>query len=177
MAGQGQDLKQGVYRSPPDFMAVVRYHFPFFFDLAASHENTQAPNFWTEKENSLSRSWHNINVVSPGGWLWLNPPYGNIGEWAEKCAEESKAGAKILFLVPAGVGSNWYADHVHGNAEIRALRPRLVFDFLYPIDYKGRDGKPSPKAGKRNTDPYPKDLILCLFDYARKPVFHPWKWK
>lgn len=173
MAGQGEDLKQGVYRTPTDFMAVVRAEFgPLAWDLAASADNAQAPQYLTETEDSLAadRPWRRL-----GGWLWLNPPYGNIGKWAAKAAEEARHGAQILFLVPAAVGSNWYAESLHGQAEIRFLRPRLVFDFLYPLDYKDRKGNPSPKAGKPNKDPYPKDLLLAVFG-RRRPFLWPFPW-
>jgi phage N-6-adenine-methyltransferase len=174
MADQGQDMKQGVYKSPSAFMGVVRQEFPLTWDLAACPDNAQAVQYLTETENSLAadRPWRRL-----GGWLWLNPPYGNIGAWAAKCAEESRHGARILFLVPAAVGSNWYADHVHDRAEVRFLRPRLVFDFLYPLDYKDKDGNPSPKAGKPNKDPYPKDLLLAIYDRRVKPHTRPWDWK
>jgi phage N-6-adenine-methyltransferase len=175
MAGQGQDMKQGVYKTPAAFMAMVRMEFgPLTWDLAACRDNTQAGQYLTETDNSLSedRPWRRL-----GGWLWLNPPYGNIGAWAAKCAAESEAGAKILFLVPASVGSDWYAEHVHEKAEVRYLRPRLAFEFLYPLDYKDKHGNPSPKAGMPNKDPYPKDLLLAIYDRERRPRAFPWDWR
>lgn len=193
MAGQGQDLKQGVYRTPAEFMAVVRREFPLCFDLAASPENAQAAAFLTEADDSLARSWSAYMPADRGAWLWLNPPYSDINSWARKCAAEMQNGAKILFLVPASVGSDWYADWIHGTAEIRFLRPRLVFDFLYPLDYmdattrrlnasralQGLDPVPCPKAGQPNRDPYPKDLMLAIFDLdnPRPKVGYPWRWK
>lgn len=175
MAGQGQDMKQGVYKSPSAFMGVVRTEFgPLTWDLAASKENTQAGQYLSEADDSLSpdRPWRRL-----GGWLWLNPPYGNIGAWAKKCAEESAAGAKILFLVPASVGADWYRQYVHPNAEVRFLNGRLAFEFLYPEDYKDSKGNLSPKAGKMNTDPYPKDLLLAIFDRNRYATAYPWDWR
>lgn len=181
MAGQGEDLKQGVYRTPRDFMTVTREEFgPLAWDLAASADNAQALQYLTETDNALAldRPWRRL-----GGWLWLNPPYSHIAPWAAKAAEEARHGAQILFLVPAAVGSNWYADSLHGQAEIRFLRPRLVFEFLYPEDYRDKKGNLSPKAGKLNTDPYPKDLLLAVFDGMQRdlgvdpPPATPWNWK
>lgn len=171
-------MKQGVYKTPDNFMQVVRDEFgPLTWDLAASADNTQAGQYLSEADDSLAadRPWRRL-----GGWLWLNPPFGNIGLWAAKCAEEARHGAKILLLVPAAVGSTWYADYVHDQAEVRFLRPRLVFDFIYPLDYKDSKGNPSPKAGQRNKDPYPKDLMLCIYDrdcpWELGPAA-PWDWK
>lgn len=179
---QGIDLKQGVYRTDPEFMEFINGKYKIIGDLAASDDNFQAPLYITEKENSLSADWkefYYICVNSEGdGYLWLNPPYDDIGEWARKCAYAMMEDVKILFLVPAGVGTNWYRKHVEDFARVDLLNGRLVFDFLYPEEYIDKStakknielvkqGLPtffSPKAGKRNTDPYPKDMILCEYN-------------
>jgi hypothetical protein len=89
--------------------------------------------------------------------LWLNPPFDPISPWAIKCAVSapirSSMSRKILFLVPASVGSEWYAQHVHENALVLLLRPRLSFD------------------GK---NPYPKDCLLAV--YGERPGVECWKW-
>lgn len=198
MPSQGIDLKQGVYRTDPNFMAVVKETRPLIGDLAADDGNFQSPLYLTEKEDSLSCDWKEFYEVcreSQGdGWLWLNPPYDNIGKWAEKCAKASMEGVKILFLVPAGVGSNWYRKYVEDFAKVDLLNGRLVFDFLYPETYidsatakKNLElislGQPtilSPKAGKRNTDPYPKDMILASYDCEiplEERLARTWDWK
>jgi phage N-6-adenine-methyltransferase len=170
---QGTDLKEGVYRTDPMFMGVLKKDYPISFDLAASADNAQHRRFFTEADDALSMYWHEI-----GGWLWLNPPYDNIGQWAEKCAVEASMGAKILFLVPASVGSNWYRNYVEDFAKPIFLTGRLVFEFRYPIDYmdrktikinqaralEGLDPIPCARAGQMNTDPYPKDLMLAVYD-------------
>jgi phage N-6-adenine-methyltransferase len=198
MPSQGNDLKQGVYRTDPEFMAVIREKYRIIGDLAASDDNAQAPLYLTEKEDSLSVNWkefYEICVNSEGeGWLWLNPPYDNIGKWSAKCAMASFEGVKILFLVPAGVGSNWYRKYVEDFASVDMLNGRLVFDFLYPEDYmdaatkkknieRAKEGLPpefSPKAGKLNTDPYPKDMILCEYDLSvplAERLSRTWAWR
>jgi phage N-6-adenine-methyltransferase len=128
--------------------AVVARFGPIDVDLAASEHNTKATTFISEATNSLSVSW----VIS--GRLWLNPPFDNITPWAMKCAEESRKGASILFLTPASIGSEWFANYVFPFARVLALRPRLSFD------------------GK---NPYPKDCILSV--YPGGPGLELWKWK
>jgi phage N-6-adenine-methyltransferase len=175
---QGTDLKQGVYRTDPEFMEYIRGKYKIIGDLAAGDDNFQAPLYLTEKEDALSVNWrefYEICMASEGeGYLWLNPPYDDIGAWAQKCAYAVMEGVKILFLVPAGVGTNWYRKYVEDFARVDLLNGRLVFEFLYPEDYMdkkttkanalrlvdGLDPIPCAKAGKRNTDPYPKDMIL-----------------
>jgi phage N-6-adenine-methyltransferase len=185
MPRQGEDLKQGVYRTDPNFIeGYIAPKYKIIGDLAADENNFLSPLYLTEKEDSLTCNWMDFYEVcreSQGeGYLWLNPPYGDIRAWAQKCANASMDGVKILFLVPAAVGSNWYRKYVEDFARVDLLNGRLVFDFLYPEDYmdratakknieRAKEGlEPifSPKAGKRNTDPYPKDLMLDVYDPA-----------
>lgn len=198
MPTQGIDLKQGVYRTDPQFMAIINEKYHIIGDLAASADNAQAYLFLTEAEDSLSVDWkefYEICANSEGeGWLWLNPPYDNIDKWAAKCAMAAADGVKILFLVPASVGSNWYRKYVEDFAVVDLLNGRLVFDFLYPEDYmdkatakknierakEGLQPEFSPKAGKRNTDPYPKDMLLAEFDFSvpmADRLARTWNWR
>ncbi len=198
MPSQGTDLKQGVYRTDPAFMAVIKEKYKIIGDLAADENNFQTSLYLTEKEDSLSVDWkefYDICANSEGeGWLWLNPPYDNIGKWAAKCALSMAQGVKILFLVPAGVGSNWYRKYVEDFSCVEFLNGRLVFEFLYPEDYmdratakknieRSKEGLPpefSPKAGKLNTDPYPKDLLLAEYDLSvplEDRTARTWNWR
>ncbi len=198
MPTQGTDLKQGVYRTDPAFMAVIKAKYRIIGDLAASTDNAQAYLYLTEAEDSLSVDWkeyYEICVNSEGdGWLWLNPPYDNIDKWAAKCVHAQAQGVKILFLVPASVGSNWYRQYVEDFACVDLLNGRLVFDFLYPEDYmdkktikinkeraeQGLEPVPCAKAGKRNTDPYPKDMLLAEYDESvtlEDRLARTWAWR
>ncbi len=136
------------YGTPWEFVDAVEARFgPIAFDLAASADNARYPKYYTESDDSLSVNWHHLR-----GMLWLNPPYKRIGPWAKKCAIESAKGARIAMLVPASVGSNWFADHVFNKALL--LRPRMSFD------------------GKHS---YPKDLLLAC--YGEPVGLELWKWK
>lgn len=142
------------YSTPQDFFnAVVRKFGSIMFDLAADDQNTKATRWFTEEQDSLKQDWYKIK---PAGLLWLNPPFGDIEPWAKKCHDESRQAATILFLTPASVGSNWFADYVLGHAKILALNPRLSFD------------------GK---NAYPKDLMLSVFGNTIKPCFGIWRWR
>ncbi len=135
-------------------MAAARRRFGHLaWDLAAHKDNAQCRCYISEKENSLSVDWHDL--ATREDWLWLNPPFDNIAPWAEKCTFESARGAKILFLVPASVGSLWYHDHVHNKAMVYALTGRMSFDGVAP---------------------YPKDCILCAYGYGAAG-FTTWKWR
>jgi phage N-6-adenine-methyltransferase len=139
------------YATPLEFLASVkrRFDIPFFtWDLAASASNTVASSCYTEAGDSLSRDW---NIIADD--MWLNPPFADIRPWAEKCAGYVGHG-RIFFLVPAAVGSNWYAQHVHNRALVLLLNGRLSFD------------------GK---NPYPKDCLLAV--YGMTPGYEVWRWR
>lgn len=145
--------------TPDDFReaVVMRFGAPTF-DLAASADNyfSKEGDYWGMVDNSLNKDWVSTFLL-PMNVLWLNPPYENIKVWAEKCAHYAQnAFGKILFLVPASVGSKWFAEHVEGKAQVLALRPRIQF------------------VGHET--PYPKDLVLCVYCCGLSG-FQTWKWK
>lgn len=139
------------YATPPDFMDAVRLRYgPISFDLAAHAGNTKHERYYTEENNSLVQPWHKLD-----GLLWLNPPFADIAPWAAKCAQESRLGARILFLVPASVGSNWFRDHVYGHAAVSFLNGRISFDGIAP---------------------YPKDCLLAYYCGGTAMV-GVWTWR
>jgi phage N-6-adenine-methyltransferase len=148
------------YSTPKDFIDAVKGRFgitEFAYDLAAEVENTKAKHFFCEEEDSLAQDWSKLS-----GDLWLNPPYSRIGPWAQKCAETPIANIhentcinrRIFFLVPAAVGSNWFADYVDGKALVLLLNGRLSFDGIAP---------------------YPKDNLLAV--YGEWPGYEVCRWR
>jgi phage N-6-adenine-methyltransferase len=140
------------YQTPKNFMAAVHQRYGHItWDLAADSENHQADRYYTIQDDSLKRPWHKLD-----GLLWLNPPFKNIGDWAEKCYLESlEDQVSILFLVPNSTGANWFRDFVHNKAYVNLLNGRLTF------------------VGCK--DPYPKDMILAHFGAG--PGYGVWDWK
>lgn len=139
--------------TPPEFLSAVTARFgPIDFDLAADESNHVVADWYGPgsryANESLQQQWDQWP-----GLLWLNPPYGNIGEWAEKCA--SCKVATIAFLVPASVGTNWFSRYVDRKAMVLFLSPRLTF------------------VG--HTQSYPKDLMLCMYGYPAG--YECWRWK
>jgi DNA N-6-adenine-methyltransferase (Dam). len=143
------------YQTPEDFRrAVVDRFGPIHCDLAATRENKFGVYHIAEDEDSLSADWW-LYSGTLGRLLFLNPPFRDIAPWAEKCAIESARGARILFLTPASVDSNWWRDYVHGRAWVDFLSPRLCFD------------------GK---DPFPKPCSLSCFNVCGIG-YGTWRWK
>lgn len=142
------------YATPREFIDAVQAKFgSIAFDLAAERETSVTGPLacFTKEDDALEQEW----AGEIRDWLWLNPPFGDIGSFAEKCAAESAKGARILMLVPASIGSNWFRDHVLGKAMVFGLNPRMSFD------------------GK---SPYPKDLMLCVYANGVHG-FDQWRWK
>ena len=122
------------------------------FDLAADESNAVCPNYYDEESDALAHDWTCLTGV-----LWLNPPFGDIPRWAAKCKASAGPGRRILLLTPASIGTNWFAEHVHGSALVLGLNPRLKF------------------GGEKNA--YPKDLMLSVWADPSWNKFDVWRWK
>ena len=145
------------YGTPWEFIHAVERMLginAFTMDLAASATNAKAQRYLTARNDALAHPWR--AHVRRHDWCWLNPEFGVIAPWVEKCATEKPRGLRVATLLPAGVGTNWFAEHVEGQAHVLLLRPRLVF------------------VGE--TAPYPKDLMLCLYDGPRVGC-STWDWR
>lgn len=148
--------------TPWKFIGAVEEKFgPLTVDLAASDTNHKAKLWITEAENSLVQGWNapswRIFAEGQQPLLYLNPPFTNITPWARKCAEEVQLGARILLLVPGSIGANWLWDWVMPYADVYSVG-RMVFDDCWDKD------------GKLITTVYPKDLILCHYEWRRKDL-------
>lgn len=124
------------YVTPDEFIAAVlrKYRIAAFdCDLAASAENTKAPLYYDQEQNSLVQPWK-----IGDGWNWCNPPFANIEPWVAKAWHQwNTYGARTLMLLPAGIGSNWFRDYVYQKAYLTILNDRIHFvgsEWIYPKD-------------------------------------------
>ena len=155
-----------VVETPWDFIDAVEKRFgKITFDLAATYDNCKVreSNYRNKgychygpgsplAEDALKQNWGKLK-----GNLWLNPEFGEIKSWAAKCdATPRVVGRNILFLIPASVGSNWWAEFVDRKARVLFTSPRLTF-----VSHKS---------------PYPKDLGLCVYG-AGPAGYECWRWK
>lgn len=145
------------YRTPVEFLDAVRRRFnvdAFAVDLAADDDNHVAPVYYTAAEDALKPA--NGWTTKHGGLAWCNPPYWKIGPWVAKAWAESRRGARVLVLIPAAVGSNYWRDFVHGKAFVLLLNGRITF--------VGCD------TG------YPKDCVLLVYGPDVAPGYDVWTW-
>lgn len=143
------------YGTPPEFLAAVKSRLGidgFAVDLAADRDNSVADEFYTSTNSALLQRYDWLF----SGWCWCNPPYARIGPWVEKAYVESRRGARVAMLLPAGVGANWWREWVHGKAFVLLLNGRITF------------------VGE--TAPYPKDCALLLYGPDIAPGYDVWTW-
>lgn len=144
------------YQTPVAFLGAVEARFgPIVFDLACTKANSVAQRgfFHDLGFDGIAEDW--THLAMHGEVLWLNPPFGQVAKWAEKCAAYAGRGL-VTLLVPAAVGTEYFAAHIYGRARVFPIRPRLTF------------------VGE--TDPFIKDLMLCVYGQD-SAGFQPWRWK
>ncbi len=113
---------------------------PIEIDPCTTEENpTKARVYYTESSNGLAQSW-NTN-----GLVYVNPPYGQLQVWMEKCATETKTGTDIVALVPFRPQRQWFCD----------LRSAVVITLA-----------PFPFVGHKQAFPAP----LCLLWYTKRAI-------
>lgn len=159
MPRQDRSQSKQDYMTPREFLDAVERRFgPLVLDLAADETTHVTPRWYGPGgvvPDALAVDWSRADM-KPTGPLWLNPPFANIAPWAERCKIHGRRGATILFLTPASVSSEWFAQHVHGEALVLPIRPRLKFGGM--------------------GESYPKDLMLSVFGPYVAPGFKLWKW-
>jgi phage N-6-adenine-methyltransferase len=177
-----------VYTTPLNFLEAVSRRWNINFDLAANEENNAVDRlegvpigrFFSEDDDALTQDWsaipYPIDWVGDG-YLWLNPPFSEIKKWVAKAAYESSKGARIVMLLPDAAGSDWYLRFVKPNAMTIHLIGRITFEFRHTKDAKpDKHGKKRYLVGDQNTDPFPKDCMLCIFDSGMEGQ-NWWDWR
>ncbi|HEY3494775.1 MAG TPA: DNA N-6-adenine-methyltransferase [Polyangiaceae bacterium] len=151
------------WRTPPEFIdAIVKRFGRPTFDLAATagEQIAGVKYHFTPEQDSLRQSWASLRTPSEdegfASVAFLNPPFANIAPWAQKLTDECRWIKRwTLMLVPASIGTEWYAKHIHGKALVLGLSPRMTFI--------GADA------------PYPKDLMLVCVGFGAVG-FDTWRW-
>jgi len=148
-------------RTPDNFLTAAQRRLgPFWIDLAATKANRVVERYYSRRDNALKQRWTPDTVAEPhliGRFAWCNPPFDNLGYWVRKGLTEAQGGAHVAMLVPASVGSNWWAWWIHAQSRVLLLNGRLTF--------------------KGHASPYPKDLALILFSPDVTFEYEVWNWR
>lgn len=141
--------------TPEVFLNAIRKKLSirnFTFDLAASASNCVSKRFYSIEQNSLVQPWD-----SGEGYAWCNPPYDDLAPWVAKGAEAKRRGQRVVMLVRASVGANWWRDSVHDQAQVWFLNGRITF------------------VGQ--TQPYPSDLAILIYAKDWPARYCIWRWQ
>lgn len=159
------------YKTPAEFIAAVKRKFKFDefdWDLAATRGNSVAEACYygpdhplSEQRDALACDW--ARELQEFAEVWLNPPFGNVTPWVQRCAETAAAwrahpevtSPRLYLLVPASVGANWWKAYVHKKARVHFLNGRIKFD--------GKNG-------------FPKDCALVVYSATETPGYRCWRW-
>ena len=114
--------KTNEWATPQDFFNILDDEFCFNLDPCCTEENRKCENYFTIKQDGLSRSWDNRVV-------FMNPPYGgHTGEWLKKAYESSLRGATVVCLIVSSTDRSYWHELIFPYAsQIRFIRGRLKF--------------------------------------------------
>lgn len=115
-----QTSRRQDWTTPQPFFDALNAEFHFTLDAAASPDNALCARYFTPEDDGLKQSW-------AGHTVWCNPPYNEVGKWAEKAAREAERGITSVLLTFARTDTKWFHAHVLGKAEIRYVKGRLRF--------------------------------------------------
>lgn len=114
--------KTDKWATPQAFFDKLNKEFDFTLDVCALPENAKCKNYYTPKEDGLSRPWT--------GNVWCNPPYGReISLWVQKAFVSASTGEAnvVVMLLPARTDTKWFHEYIYEKAEIRFIKGRLKF--------------------------------------------------
>ena len=99
MPGQ-QDVE-----TPDVFFKAVEnfFNISFSYDMAADCINAKVDRYFTEDVDALTIDWP---LIPTNCWLWLNPPFAQLGKWVNKVYEQARRGCNIVTIWPLSGDQN-----------------------------------------------------------------------
>ena len=140
------------WRTPQAFFEALDAEFGFDVDVAASAENCWKETYMGPDHHRADRR-DALTVPWLDNVCWMNPPYSKCREFIAKAAQEARAGAMVVALVPSRTDTRWWHSDVwdiekhqpRPGVEIRFVKGRLKF---------GGTGK------SENSAPFPSVVIV-----------------
>lgn len=105
--------------TPQDFFDALHAEFGFTLDAAAGPDNHKCPEYFTVEDDGLMQEWRGV--------VWCNPPYSEVGLWAEKAAREAMKGVTSVLLLPVATDTKYFHEWILPYAEIRWVKGRIKF--------------------------------------------------
>ena len=134
--------KSNEWETPEDFYNKLNNRFKFTLDPCSTHENHKCDKYYTMEDDGLSKSWQDEVA-------FVNPPYGDIGQWVKKAYEEStQNNAIVVMLIPVRTDTKYWHDYVmKGASKIFFVKGRLKFQNNMPQE-------------KNNAAPFPSVVVV-----------------
>ena len=108
-----------LWQTPKSLFDKLNDEFNFNGDVAANITNWLCPNYITESEDALKRSWFGVN--------WCNPPYSDITPWINQAINQHQEGKTIVMLVPSDTSVKWFKLAYESCNEVRFISGRISF--------------------------------------------------
>jgi len=136
------------WETPSEIFDPLDKEFGFTLDVCASDNNAKCERFFTIDDDGLTQRWDGV--------CWMNPPFGQKKQWAEKAYVESLYGATVVCLLPARTNTNWWHEFCM-KGEVRFIQGRPKFS-------DAKHGLPQPLA------------IVIFGPDANKGQMSSWTW-
>lgn len=152
------EVTRDMTQTPLYLFRALDLEFNFSLDAAALPETALCEKYLTPDIDALSVDWGDFiipSVRSP--WVWLNPPYSDIGPWVEKAIEQQGRGIGTVMLVPQDTSTEWYPGE-------RASEVRHITGY-HDENGKWHNGRVSfiNKATGKEMKGNPKGSTLIIF--------------
>lgn len=117
-----------LWGTPTEIFAALNAEFCFVLDAAASATNALCARYIDEEQNTLQTNWRDLMPDIPG-YVWLNPPYSNVGPFVKKAAaENAEHGTGCVMLLNADTSVRWFSEAIATAHEVRFITGgRLAF--------------------------------------------------
>jgi len=115
------ESKSVEYSTPLEIVNPLIKEFGLTIDVCASKSNHKLPDYWTKKDNALTKVWK--------GNCWMNPPFSReLSKWAKKAFLETihYGGTKVC-LLPVRSNTKWWAE-ISPHAEVRFINGEVNFN-------------------------------------------------
>lgn len=140
------------YRTPRAVYDFYDHQYHFVLDAAASDINARSPRYITEQQNTHETNWFHaafgahgdaLGETNPeartGHYVWMNPPYSNIGPFVETVIKWQAKGLGCVMLVMMDQSVGWFKRAVQHCQEVHlVIGGRL--SFVDPVTEKPANG-------------------------------------
>ncbi|ABM25346.1 DNA N-6-adenine-methyltransferase [Shewanella sp. W3-18-1] len=140
------------YRTPRAVYDFYDHQYHFVLDAAASDINARSPRYITEQQNTHETNWFHAAFGAPsdalgethpeartGHYVWMNPPYSNIGPFVETVIKWQAKGLGCVMLVMMDQSVGWFKRAVEHCQEVHlVIGGRL--SFVDPVTEKPANG-------------------------------------